>query len=104
MAEFVTEHLTKMFSSKGRELVAIQDVSLTIADREFVSVVGASGSGKSTLLNLLAGFEKPTSGRILLDGKQIDGPGPDRGVVFQQSALYPWLDVKRNIEFGLRLA
>ncbi|WP_433300233.1 ABC transporter ATP-binding protein [Actinoplanes sp. CA-030573] len=84
--------------------VALGDVSLTIGDNEFVTIVGPSGCGKTTLMNILAGLETPTSGQALVDGKAIDGPGPDRGVIFQQYALFPWLTVRKNVEFGLRTA
>jgi NitT/TauT family transport system ATP-binding protein len=104
MAEFSIRNLSKIYDTKGSQIVALQNVSFDVADNEFVAIVGASGSGKSTLLNLVAGFERPTSGDILLDGNAIQRPGPDRGVVFQQSALYPWLDVRGNVAFGLKLA
>jgi NitT/TauT family transport system ATP-binding protein len=104
MVDFSIRNLSKVYVSKGREVVALQNVSFDVADNEFVSIVGASGSGKSTVLNLVAGFERPTEGEVLLDGRAIKGPGPDRGVVFQQSALYPWLDVRGNVAFGLNLA
>src|SRR5690349_11521828 len=103
MAEFRLRNLSKIYDVHGGEVIAVQNVTLTVADSEFVSIVGASGSGKSTILNLIAGFERPTAGDVLLDGKQIEGPGPDRGVIFQQSALYPWLNVADNVAFGLRL-
>ncbi len=82
---------------------ALSDINLTIRDGEFVSIVGSSGCGKSTLLNLIAGLDKPTSGRILADGKRVEGPGADRVVVFQEGALFPWLTVVENVEFGLKL-
>jgi ABC-type nitrate/sulfonate/bicarbonate transport system ATPase subunit len=104
MADFSIRNLSKIYDTQDSQVVALQNVSFEVADNEFVSIVGASGSGKSTLLNLVAGFERPTSGEILLDGKAIERPGPDRGVVFQQSALYPWLDVHGNVSFGLKLA
>nr|WP_238992853.1 ABC transporter ATP-binding protein [Jiangella aurantiaca] len=79
-------------------------MSLDIADNEFVTVVGPSGCGKSTLMNILAGLETPTSGHAVVDGKDVRGPGPERGVIFQQYALFPWLTVRKNIEFGLKVA
>ncbi|MDA8346981.1 MAG: ABC transporter ATP-binding protein [Thermaerobacter sp.] len=89
---------------QGRPPVAaLQDVDLKVADGEFVSIVGPSGCGKSTLLHLVAGFGKPTSGRISVDGREVSKPGSERAVVFQQAALYPWLNVRDNIGFGLRI-
>ncbi|MEO6928929.1 MAG: ABC transporter ATP-binding protein [Casimicrobiaceae bacterium] len=82
----------------------VDDVSYTIRDREFVSVIGPSGCGKTTMMNIVAGFMAPTSGSVLLDGKPIAGPGPDRGVMFQEYGVFPWLSVRDNIAFGLRLA
>jgi NitT/TauT family transport system ATP-binding protein len=77
----------------AQEVRALEDVSLTVAEGEFVALLGPSGCGKSTLLNLLAGFEKTTEGTMLFDGAAISHPGPDRGVVFQEAALFPWLSV-----------
>ena len=74
-----------------REVHALDDVSLTVDEGEFVALLGPSGCGKSTLLNVLAGFEKVSSGKLLFDGATISSPGPDRGVVFQEAALFPWL-------------
>ena len=76
-------------------------MSLDIADREFVTVVGPSGCGKSTLMSMAAGLVEPTGGQVLVDGAPVAGPGPDRGVIFQQYALFPWLTVRQNVEFGL---
>ncbi len=88
---------------KGEPVVALEEVSLSVADEEFVVIVGPSGCGKSTLLRLVAGLMEPTSGRMLLDGREIDGPSADRGMVFQSYTLFPWLTVQRNVEFGLSL-
>ncbi|MDD2932642.1 MAG: ABC transporter ATP-binding protein [Methylotenera sp.] len=85
----------------GNDFIAVDNVSLDVKEGEFVVIVGPSGCGKSTLLDLLAGLTKPTSGQILLDNKPITGPALDRGIVFQQYALFPWLTALGNIEFGL---
>src|SRR6202047_5518898 len=82
------------------EVRALDGISLTINEGEFVALLGPSGCGKSTLLNLLAGFEKTTEGTLLFDGETVTRPGPDRGVVFQEAALFPWLNVWHNIVFG----
>ena len=103
MARIKFQHVTKEFSSRQGNIIALSDVSLTIEDAQFVTIVGASGCGKSTLLNLAAGFEMPTAGDVLTDDRPIVGPGPDRGVVFQQTALFPWLTVEDNIGFGPKL-
>ena len=101
-------NLSKKFkatSSDNEEYVtAIDNISLTINDGEFVSIVGPSGCGKSTLLNIIAGLDKPTEGEIILNGHYIDGTGPDRIIVFQENALFPWLKVIENVEFGLKIA
>jgi NitT/TauT family transport system ATP-binding protein len=83
-----------------RQVRALEDVSLTVNEGEFVALLGPSGCGKSTLLNLLAGFEKISSGKLLFDGTAVARPGPDRGVVFQEAALFPWLTVWQNVVFG----
>jgi NitT/TauT family transport system ATP-binding protein len=85
-------------------LKVLSNLSFSISNGEFVCLLGPSGCGKSTVLNILAGFEKPDSGSVFVDGRLIDVPGRDRGVVFQQPTLYPWLSVIENVTFGLRLA
>jgi NitT/TauT family transport system ATP-binding protein len=87
----------------GAHVTAVHDVSLDVTQGEFVSIVGPSGCGKTTLLNMIAGFIPPSSGQILLDGRIISGPGPDRGVVFQSFALFPWKTVLENVAFGPRM-
>jgi NitT/TauT family transport system ATP-binding protein len=81
----------------------LDDVSFDIRHGEFVSVIGPSGCGKTTLMNILGGFVQPTGGQVLLDGKPVTAPGPDRGVIFQEYGVFPWLTVRQNIEFGLKL-
>jgi sulfonate transport system ATP-binding protein len=83
---------------------AIEDVNLSIAEGQFVCFVGPSGCGKSTLLNILAGLDRPTQGQVILNGRPVTSTGPDRIMVFQENALFPWLNVIENVEFGLRMA
>jgi NitT/TauT family transport system ATP-binding protein len=92
--------VTKTFDVGGEQIFALKDASLTIHKGEFITLIGASGCGKSTLLRIIAGFETPTSGEALMWGLPIDGPGPLRGMVFQDYALFPWLSVRDNIGFG----
>jgi NitT/TauT family transport system ATP-binding protein len=86
----------------GEEVTAVRDVSLQVKQGEFVCVIGPSGHGKSTILNMMAGFEKPTSGQVLANGKEVQGPSPERGVVFQRDTLFLWKRISENIEFGLK--
>lgn len=97
-----TAGLSKTFKNAAEP--ALSDINLEIAEGEFICIVGPSGCGKSTLLNLIAGLEKPTEGTITLDGREVLDPGADRVVMFQESALYPWLNVIDNVKFGMKLA
>ena len=97
------EHLSKTFMTKNRETLALDDINFVTHRREFLCVVGPSGCGKSTLARIIAGLEDHTSGKILLDGKPVRGPGRDRGMVFQGYTLFPWLTVKKNVMFGLEI-
>ena len=96
--------VSKVFHNdeNGQHVQALQQVSLEIEENEFVCLLGPSGCGKSTLLNLVAGFEQPTAGRVLFGDGPVTGPARDRGVVFQEPTLFPWLTVEQNVEFGLR--
>src|SRR5947207_8362998 len=102
-AKLIVEKVSKWFRTKRQTVQALDNVSLTVGEGEFVCLVGPSGCGKSTLLNIIVGLEKPDSGRVLADGKPVIEPGRDRMVMFQQSALFPWLDVIGNLRLGLRL-
>ena len=93
----------KRFQTRNGVVTALNGVNLSIKDKEFVCVVGPSGCGKSTLLNMIGGLDKPSSGQILVDGQEVDGPSPRRGSGFQQYALFPWLTVEKNVQFGLKL-
>ena len=96
------KNVDKQFPAKSGPVPVLRDVTMHVADNEFVSVVGASGCGKSTLLALIAGLQAADRGQILVDGAEIDGPGRDRGVVFQSYTLLPWLTARQNVEFALR--
>ncbi len=94
--------VSKIYPGKT-DIHALEDVSLSVGEGEFVALLGPSGCGKSTLLNLLAGFEELSGGTLLFDGATVKRPGPDRGVVFQEAALFPWLSVWENVVFGPRV-
>jgi len=99
-AKLIVDHVTKSFKSQGGWLKALDDVSLTVNEGEFVCLVGPSGCGKSTLLNLIAGLDTPESGTLASEGGPITGTGRERGVMFQEHALFPWLDVLGNVLLG----
>ena len=98
------QHVSKAFRHNGAALSVLQDVNLVVEDGEFVCLLGPSGCGKSTIINLVAGLETPNEGHILVDGRAVRRPDPSRTVVFQDAALFPWLNVLGNVEFGLRMA
>jgi len=97
------QNVMKIFHSSEKSITAIKNLSLHVSKGELLCILGPIGCGKSTLLNMIAGFEKPTSGRILLEGREIEEPGPDRIMVFQEETLFPWMTILNNIMFGLRL-
>ena len=98
------QELGKTFvDSQGEPVVALQDISFQVHRREFICVIGPSGCGKSTLNRIIAGLESPTAGTVLLNGEAVQEPGPERGMVFQSYTLFPWLTVKKNVMFGLRM-
>jgi len=95
--------VNKIFKTSDKEVVALRDINLDIPEGQFVCLLGPSGCGKSTLLNAVAGFALPSSGAITVNGTTVTGPGPDRGMVFQEYALFPWMTVAQNIGFGLEI-
>jgi NitT/TauT family transport system ATP-binding protein len=98
------QRVSKIYAgADGRPTWALRDVSFAITQGEFACVIGPSGGGKTTILNIIAGFTPPTEGKVTLSGEEIDRPGPDRGVVFQEYALFAWLTARQNVEFGLRV-
>jgi len=104
MSDLVSQNLNMVFKSpKGETVHALKDISFSLKKGELLTVLGPSGCGKTTLLNIAAGFLRPTSGNITLDNKEINGPGVERGMVFQQGALFEWLTVTENVNFGLRM-
>lgn len=103
MAQITIDHVSKVFETSRKRTTALDETSLSIADKEIVCIVGPSGCGKTTLLNLIAGFIRPTSGQLAVDGQTIVGPSADRAVVFQSDAVFPWLSVEDNVSFGPRV-
>ena len=104
MSKLAIEGVGRVFPGVrgGAPTVALQPTSLAVADNDFITILGPSGCGKSTLLRIVAGLDVPTSGRVLLDGAVVAGPGADRGMVFQSYTLFPWLTIRENVCFGLR--
>ncbi|MDX8439836.1 ABC transporter ATP-binding protein [Mesorhizobium australafricanum] len=104
MSKLLIEGVSRTFAGVGggQPVQALQPVELSVAANDFITILGPSGCGKSTLLRIVAGLEAPSTGRVLLDGKAVTRPGPDRGMVFQSYTLFPWLTVAENIGFGLR--
>jgi NitT/TauT family transport system ATP-binding protein len=102
-AHIVVSQVNKVFQTAEREVVALKDINLEIPQGQFVCLLGPSGCGKSTLLNAVAGFAPPSSGSITADGKLVTAPGPERGMVFQEYALFPWMTVADNVAFGLQI-
>ena len=100
----ILKQVHKSFTHKGQRLQVLHDVNFSIEEGEFICVIGPSGCGKSTLISLIAGLEFPDTGKVFVDSKVVEGPSPDRLVVFQEAALFPWLTVLENVEFGLKIA
>lgn len=103
LTKIAVENLGKVFSHNGQETTALDGLSFKAKGGEFVAVVGPSGCGKTTMLQIIDGLAKPTEGKVLIDGKPVAGPGKDRGMVFQEYSLFPWLTVEKNIAFGLEI-
>jgi len=103
MALLEIRGLYKLFYSDGKEMEALRNINLSIEENEFVCFIGPSGCGKTTLLRIIAGLEEPSSGTVTLAGDPIRGPGPERGMVFQEYSLFPWRTVLDNVAFGLEL-
>jgi NitT/TauT family transport system ATP-binding protein len=97
------DHVSLSFGTPKGSLNVVEDVTYDIHDGDFIAVIGPSGCGKTTMMSMLAGFQKPTKGQVLFDGEPVNGPGPERGVIFQEYGVFPWLTVKQNIAFGLQL-
>ena len=104
MGKLEAKNIEKYFQHDGKQLKTLDGIDLTVNDGEFVCIVGTSGCGKSTFLRTIAGLEQPDNGEILLDGQPLSDTGPDRIMVFQEGALFPWLNVQDNVEYGLKIA
>ena len=104
MAKLELRNVSKTFYGRNAAVPALESIDLQVEPGEFVCLLGPSGCGKSTVLNLMAGLDTPTSGDVLIDGRIVKGPGTDRVMIFQNAALFPWLNVADNVEFGLRMA
>lgn len=104
MTKLQARNIVKHFDHNGNSILALDGVNMNVEEGDFVCIVGPSGCGKSTFLNIVAGLEQPDAGEILMNGKPISTPGPDRTMVFQEGALFPWLKVIDNVEFGLKMA
>jgi len=102
-ASIVIENVNKVYETKKSKVLAIEDVNIRVNKGEFVSIIGPSGCGKSTLLRMVAGLDTPTSGKITMNNKEITGPSAERGMVFQSYTLFPWMTVRENIRFGLKI-
>lgn len=98
------QDVSRIYEVNKRQFRAVSEVNLSVHSNEFITLVGPSGCGKSTLLNMAGGLDHPSAGDVLVDGEPVRGPGPERGVIFQQYALFPWLSVRKNVEFGLKVA
>jgi NitT/TauT family transport system ATP-binding protein len=96
--------VTKSYVQRSTTVLAVRDISLDVADGEFVCLVGPSGCGKSTVLNLIAGLDRPDAGEVLVDGRAVRSPGPERAMLFQEPSLFSWMSIERNVEFALELA
>ena len=103
MAKLQISHVTKVFEKKKQpEHVVLEDLNFSVEEGEFISLLGPSGCGKTTLLTMIGGFQEPTKGEILVDGKRVSGPSSERGYVFQNYALFPWMTVEKNIAYGMK--
>lgn len=105
MARLTVDNVSKIFEERGKEPhVVLENLSFDVEEGQFISLLGPSGCGKTTLLTMMGGFQAPTSGSILLDGKKVDGPSSERGYVFQNYALFPWMTVEKNIAYGMKFS